>query len=758
MTKKEIGLAVVALIAALALFVPELFFFRKGFLAGDYSQQFFPYSAWYAHALKDFHLPLYTTLIGCGYSLFAEAQGGILYPVNLILFLVLPLNIAYQLNPLIHFVLGGLFAYLFVRNKGSSQWGGAVFALIFMFGANVCGIRYNTVVQKVLVWFPLGLYFIDRFFASRRYRFLTGLGILFILQIFAGFLQIALYCIAFTTAYFFVKLIVEGSIPKMRSLGVLALVLIGVGLVSFPQLLATLKMVSASTRAHQCLAFSLWGSSTPLVFATFIFPRWDFLVEGCVYVGIALIPFLFLFLKYFKESPRDIKIYFFLFLISVVCALGSFTPVLPFFIKVFHLSFIRKPSKFLFVGVFFLSVCLVWALEHFLARGLSKKDRQFALLSWAGVAAVIIAIVVGGNIFLNIFHDSITQFMHGYIKDHIHGTASHRYSLEVYYQKADSLLAAVKGCLSLNDRYSWISLFFFVITPLILLAKKHFKKMFLSIMVLDLFIFSQYATGLKGNFVPWNEFLKTPAYVTFLKDTIGPYRIYNFITEKTAHYFYENYRLLENENMAYGIPSVGIYAPLVDKDYYELVGDLGAIDDSLGRMYPTKEMLIDRFGLLSALSVKYIISFEDLGGVPGITQAYSEGMLRIYQMPHPLPPISFPKVIKTVSNRADVLTLVKEGSYDERNYVFISPSVPSIVPGSPAQYPRTDLVIDRDDFMAFDAEAYYNALMVRTVPVRGWDVFIDRKRADMYFVNGLLQGIVIPKGRHRVELRYSPYR
>lgn len=491
MTKKEISLAVVVLIAALALFVPELFFFQKGFLAGDYSQQFFPYSVWYAHALKAFHLPLYTTLIGCGYSLFAEAQAGILYPINLALFLALPINIAYQFNPLIHFVLGGLFAYLFIRNKGSSKWGGAVFALIFMFGANVCGIRYNTVVQKVLVWFPLGLYFVDRFFASRRYRFLTGLGIVFMLQIFAGFLQIAFYCIGFTVVYFFVKLIVEGAGARMRYSSALALVLAGVGLVSFPQLLATLKMVSASTRAHQDLAFSLWGSSTPLVFATLVFPRWDFLVEGCVYVGIALIPFLFLFLKYFKKSPRDIKIYFFLFLISVMCALGSFTPALPFFIKVFHLSFIRKPSKFLFVGVFFLSACLVWAVEHFLARGLPKNDRRFAILSWAGVAAVIIAVVVGGNIFLDIFHDGIKQFMHGYVKSHIYGTASHRYSLEVYYQKADSLLAAVKECLSLNDRYSRISLCFFVITPLILLAKRHFKKAFLCIMALDLFIFSQ---------------------------------------------------------------------------------------------------------------------------------------------------------------------------------------------------------------------------------------------------------------------------
>lgn len=137
---------------------------------------------------------------------------------------------------------------------------------------------------------------------------------------------------------------------------------------------------------------------------------------------------------------------------------------------------------------------------------------------------------------------------------------------------------------------------------------------------------------MKGNLVSWNKFLKTPSYVTFLKDTIGPYRIYNFITEKTAHYFYENYRLLENENMIYGIPSIGIYAPLVDRDYYELVGDLGAIDDSLGRVYPTKKTLIDHLGLLSALNVKYIISFEDLDGIPGLTQVYSEGMLKIYQI------------------------------------------------------------------------------------------------------------------------------
>lgn len=757
LTAKEIGLIALLCVITLFIFIPEIMTFKKGFLGGDYGQQFFSYSKWYSENIKRFVMPFYTSLAGCGYSLGAEGQTGIFYPFNIILFLIMPVVAAYQLSVILHFILGGIFSYIFIRNKNISVISSLIFALVFMFGANICGIRYNTVVQKVLAWLPLSLFLIDKFFSSQNRKILIGLGFVFLLQIFAGFIQIAFYCIAFSLAYFLTKLLYQKGIPKAKTLFSIASVLAVIGLISLVQIVPTMRMVQSSTRAGQDIGFSLWGSSTPFVLSTLIFPHWDSLVEGNMYMGLALIPFLILFLRYFKKSPPDFKIYFWFSITCFILALGSFTPVLPMLIKVFHLGFIRKPSKFLFIGNFFLTCCAVWALDYF-SNIKEKKERIFIIRTWALSVLAIACIFVTVNFVVQQYGSSIVQWGNDYVARHIFGRPHHQYSLDVYHEKVRSFFNMIKNFISIKDPRTLTSFLFMGLTFVMLFFKKKLKALALIIVFTELFIFAQYATGLKGNFLSWKEFLAKPEFISYLEDDKSEYRIYNFFTKESEKHFYDGRSsIIENKNIIYGISSVGIYAPIIDKDYHLLLADMGAVDDSLGRAYADRKKLIDNMGLLSFLNVKYIISYEDLDDIRGLAKVYSDEKMKIYKIAGSMPRIFFANTVRAGAAKEEVVELIKKPSYDPSRFVFVSGA-----DGAPSDTdfpadPDIETMGSRGDYAAARCEVDRRSFLVRSECAAGWSAYIDGKRTKIYTVNAAFQGIVVPEGKHYIEFKYDPY-
>lgn len=755
--KREIVYVGALFILVLFIFIPEIMTFQKGLLGGDYGQQFFPYSKWYSENIKQSIVPFYTSSVGCGYSLGAEGQAGVFYPLNIILFLSLPVVIAYQVSVMLHFLLGGIFSYVFIRNKNISILSSLIFALVFMFGANVCGIRYNTAVQKVLIWFPLALFSIDKFFLSQNRRILMWLGLIFLLQIFAGFIQIAFYCVIFSIAYFLMKLFYQKDIPKVKTLSSMAFMLVITGLVSLIQILPTMRIIPGSTRAGQDIGFSLWGSSTPFVLSTLIFPQWDFLVEGSMYMTIALIPFLILFIRYFREAAPDFKMYFYFFAACFILALGSFTPVLPALIKAAHLGFIRKPSKFLFIGNFFLASCALWGLERFLYVK-EIRERKFLIHVWALSILLVMGIFIGANFIIQHYGDFIVRQAEDYAAKHIFGKPHHRYGLDVYNEKVRSLFYTIKGFISIKDPRNWISLLFMISAFIVLFLKRNIKKLVFFLVFAELFIFTQYAMGLKGNLLSWKEFLTKPKFISYLEKDKNEYRIYNFFTEETEKYFYDDRSsVIENKNMIYGIPSVGVYAPIVGKDYYQLLGDTGAVDDSLGRLYSDRNRLINNMGLLSFLNVKYIISYEDLEGIEKLVKVYSDGKIGIYRIAGNMPRMFFANAVKTNIAEKKVLSLVKSASYDPSEFVFVSGEKSGL---GDIGFPKNSsirMTSVREDYAVVECEVDRPSFLVRSECLTGWSVYIDGEKADIYPVNLAFQGIVIPEGKHRVEFKYNTY-
>jgi hypothetical protein len=124
----------------------------------------------------------------CGFPLFAEGQVGGLYPANVLLFLLLPYDIAVHYGLILHYILAAVFAFWLAREIGFARpaalLAGAVFTLSGMLVVHA--IHVNMV--RTLAWLPLLLVIVVRAGRSGQpLRSVPALGIVFAMQVFAGF-------------------------------------------------------------------------------------------------------------------------------------------------------------------------------------------------------------------------------------------------------------------------------------------------------------------------------------------------------------------------------------------------------------------------------------------------------------------------------------------------------------------------------------------------------------------------------------------
>ena len=108
-------------LAVLALFFLSLFFFydllEKRFLLieRDLGPYFIPPRFFWVESIKHGSFPLWNPYQFSGQPFFANPQHGMLYPLNSLFFLF-PFDMAFNAIIILHFFLGGLFTYLFLKD------------------------------------------------------------------------------------------------------------------------------------------------------------------------------------------------------------------------------------------------------------------------------------------------------------------------------------------------------------------------------------------------------------------------------------------------------------------------------------------------------------------------------------------------------------------------------------------------------------------------------------------------------------------
>jgi hypothetical protein len=176
-----------------------------GLIGGDVYTYYFPQKTFYAERLKAGEFPLWNSLWGHGYPLIAESQTGAFSPFNLVAYRLLDVNTAYNAVQLLHYVLAFVFTWMYARSIGLSTVAAAVAGLVYTYG----WFPVRIVLEWAIVtgaWLPLALWCVEKFIATRHWRYLILLSIALAVQLLPGHFNLAFITLLVLVMYAPVRL------------------------------------------------------------------------------------------------------------------------------------------------------------------------------------------------------------------------------------------------------------------------------------------------------------------------------------------------------------------------------------------------------------------------------------------------------------------------------------------------------------------------------------------------------------------------
>lgn len=353
-------------IVTLAVFWNDLF---KGvvYYGGDTSAFYYPLTIWYAAQLHSGQLPLWLPHIFGGYPLFADGEVGMLYPLQVVAFGLLPADLAFAwLRPL-HFWLAGLFTYWLGRLIGLHRFGALLAGLTFGYGSFLVSHLQHENIIRSAIWLPLALGLLEmalRRTGRRRLFWLLACGVVVGVQMLGVHIQPVLLSMVALGAYALVGPLagIPPSPHPIRHLAgrLAALVVVtatGLGLAAV-QLLPLYQLWERSVRpglagyefstSYSVPPMELIGLLLPYLFRPDQTSYWGLWtpIESTIYLGVAPLLLALVAVAYLRS--RAVLFFGLLAGASLVLALGDYLPV-----KLYSLisslpgfSYLRVPARF----------------------------------------------------------------------------------------------------------------------------------------------------------------------------------------------------------------------------------------------------------------------------------------------------------------------------------------------------------------------------------------------------------------------------
>ncbi len=722
---REIIIFTVLFSCIACLFFGDLLGGNSTFIKGDYSQQFFPWSGFYADSIKNFQIPLWVKHVQSGFPLFAEGQVGMLYPLNLLFFFALPFRAAYNFSFLFHILLAGLFMYLYARKMGAGTAGSFLASVLLCFGSVYAGAFINLSTLKSLCFFPAVLFLFENYLSSERKSawFFPATGIIWGVQLLAGSVQMTFYGIGFSALYFLYRNHMAGLSWAPVLKGMVVAGLTGL-LISIPQLYATFEIAMHSNRSIQTLDFALWGSFFPLALTGMVFPAFGliFIRNNIIYIGL-LGTFFAIAGMWNAKADRSNMFLLVFFIAALFFALGKYNPLYTGMLRLSGFYSFRVPSKFVYFAVFFLSVLSAKGFSLCFS-GDSERLLSKAYRSFVWFIAAVVAAFLAAKAAIGLFGPGILEFFKKYVAKNIYGKPFHRYSLDTYMGKIEGHFAVLKDKLSLAYPFALYGLILIAVTLLLIPFVLRFRKkavtgyICLGVILLELLVYSHFLEGPRsaiGRFDTGD--IRQPQIYAILEEDSSIYRIYPFGSKDSLPgwaYF--------SMNMVYGLDSIGVYSPLMNRDYFSRLKGLGIVDDSIGVLPAAPDVISKEKDLLRKLNVKYVISAERLDIAPLRELAEEEGVF-LYELKGYLPRFMFSLSTSPEDVHNAGVSVQKYSSGIAR--IAIEP--------------------DKEGYLLF-SEKYYP----------GWKAFIDGTAVEIVKYSDILMAVKVPAGRHTVSFRYEP--
>lgn len=763
-------LAMAIFAAVILLLFWQVAFTAQTFFEGDVRVQHVPFTEFVQQCLKNDELPLWCRHIFAGYPFLAEHQAGVFFPLTLLLLLPIPSFVAYNWMLITTYFALAVFTYLYAREMGISGWGAVAAGLVYALLAAkwIDGPHW----YRNLALFPLLLLFVERGIKrhDRKYFVISGIpcGLLWV----TGNAQFAFYISLAVTAYIFCRYFSRrgepgtGNIWASSSLAILICFGLGAALAS-SQLLPTVELMSLGARAGATGYEHVTAAGiAPQHLITLLYAH----INGTAYHYVGPVAFrrtffagiisllLALVAARFMLRRWPTRFYLGLALIALWMAMPVINPLYHLLAYVPGFNAFRAPARWLILFQFSLAMLAGLGLEKLLDS--TREVRQWMMWAAALSLALVAAIALG----FTVLRGPIIAVGKTLAEKLVYGRPGHVLSLASYYEKVEAFYELLANSLCGVDAFCLMVAAAGLVAVLWIgrrgLSRSIIAALVIGLVVLELFRVATAFTKVTS----YDYYRALPRTVKIIKRDPSLYRVGGETLKPYIVNLYEKYQpsgLLYEDN----IPNEEVSHRQRDTVMWDTANIFWEVDN-LGGFTPLKVAPFrvlasiagpDTARILGLLNCKYLITqpdlrhpdFEFVDSIPG---------LAVFRNRRHLPRAFFVGRVRTVGDQQTALEVLASGDFDPGACAVIEGALAAPLVPRAADNSVVELLEWGNNINTVQVScAQPSFLVVSNVYYPGWQAFVDDQPTEIYKTDVALQGLMVPSGKHTVQLIYYPH-
>ncbi len=729
----------------------------------DQAYQFYPWRLYTTQTLRQGSLPLWNPYVYCGAPFMAEDQPAVLYPLNILSYLLSPAN-AVLFMAMTRLFVAGLATYWFVRTIGVDRLAALVSSLAFTFSGFLI-VWLGHPHTNVAVWLPALFLTAEWLYRRTSPRHVALLGLTVAAALTGGHAETALYVLAAGSLYYLFRLMtawVREREPRLVAARLVAFVCAGTlgAAVAAAHLLPFLEWLSQSAelrfragagglRATR-LGPTFWiaGLLPALLPNIFSNPSWagqyrSFLagwnfVEQTLYVGVLSLALAF---SAVIARRRDRQVWFWALLGLGALGAALRLPVLDW---VNHLPLFSIAAY----GRFRLVYCFCAAVLAGLGAQLVLNDRsdtawRSAVLFLTGAICVgLVLLAVAPRVLTSLESQSALPAVRR-LPPNTLSSAFRLTNLAMSWPLCIALLGAV--ALVLHHKRNSVA------SPIgRLLSSINLRAILIVLITVDLFVLGM---GYHTTVGEESIFPQTPSIALLTSD----HSIFRIVGT--------NIDLMPNTCMVYGLQDVrGLAFP--GGRYEELCLAMGG-EDWLGYGILFTDALDLR--LLGLMNVKYVVTTSGVepAQLQYLRQVGTDKNVTIYENLSCLPRAFVVHRVQVRERPEEVLLGLLDPAFDLSAEIILERGLPAAwlshstgtTESTSTTAPRARVEITRyepnyvqiqadtpSDGFLFLSDSYYP----------GWTALVDGAQAEIYRANYAFRAVYLAAGSHEVEFAYRP--
>jgi hypothetical protein len=712
-------LGVLCLVAVLYLWPvyqqPDGLWYAPGAAYSDLTVTFWPNMWFLAESLRQYgQIPLWRPLIMGGAPFVGNPQSALFYPPNW-LFLFLPVTRTFHLLIGLHLLGAGAAMYGLVRcSYCCSRFAAVVAAIGYMLtskltahlGAGHIGL------SQAFAWLPLAFWLLRHSIENQSVLMAAGCGTVLAAMFFA-YPPLAAHATALLAGYALYRLVAEGLRVSGRSAVLLALRLLPLPVwflaVGAVQIVPTLELMGVLSRADLSLAEAGRDSLPWRYLLGYLIADYGGYHEWMTYLGLPVLGLGLLALVRGVQSDR--WFWAAVSIAGVLFSLGIHGPLYPVVYRLVPLSsWLRVPPRALLIVALAANVLAALGVEALFERGWQRAARARARL--AALAGLLFFVGLGLG-FALILGDRLPPAVRSFA---IVGSGT-----------MVILLLAVHG----QRSQFWG------------------RALLLAVLVADLWLVDRSLLELRGPGEAFKEGAEAASYVVGGDE---PFRVYS-----------PSYSVPQHVGARYGLHQLDGVDPIQLQwvvEFMEIAG--GYQVDGYGVTIPyfpddadVKSVWREATPsatLLGLLNVRYLVA-DYPAAADGLSLVHRTEESYVYENSLFMPRAFLVRRASSVRDWQEAQQRLRDGFDPSRAALVVGGKTLDGPPGwraaSVTSFTPNQIVVSADPEGP-------SLLVLSEVWYPGWQVWVDGAAQPYFLVDGIIRGVYLDAGYHRVVWRYQP--